>query len=176
MKIQNKRALVSNTTLPQLVKGIRGFTLVEILIYMGLLMSFLVIVSAVFSITLSTQTDAVQTQQIEQDSHYLIAKLQYDIQNADELLSPVANGQTDDTFSLGVGATTWTYFVEAQQLKYNDGTSDYVLTSPDTRITTFSVQRLGNTDGLSSLTVDIELQNVLNTETRELHFTAGVRQ
>jgi hypothetical protein len=153
-----------------------GFTLVEVLIYMGLLTGFLLVISAVFSITISTQTDVVQSQQIDQDTQYLIAKIQYEVQNADSITTPAANGDTASSFAIVSSGTTYTYFVEDDQLKVSDGIEENVLTSPDVRVTSLDILRLGNTYGLSALSFDLTIQNILNNESRPLHFSVGLRQ
>lgn len=151
-----------------------GFTLVELLIYMGLLVSFLLVLSAVFSITLSTQTDVIQTQQLTQDAEYLHARLQYDIHQATSITRPASNGATDTEFILTHAGNAATYFVDNGTLKRTTASGTHALTSPDTIVTAFAVERRGNDDGLSTLTIDATLTDRLSSETRQLHLTAGL--
>ncbi len=82
----------------------RGFTLVEILIFMGifsiLLISLFQLLIAIFDVQLESQSTSV----VSQDGRYIINKLTYDIQNAASISSPPIGSQATSfqTISGGV--------------------------------------------------------------------------
>jgi len=57
----------------------RGFTLIEILIYMGLMAALIIVLTNVFVTVLETQLESSSTSVVEIDGRYLLSRLIYDI-------------------------------------------------------------------------------------------------
>lgn len=157
----------------------RGFTLVELAVYMGLLMVFLFLLSGLFVSTLQVQKNSIDTARVEQDSHYLFSRLQYDFDMAEQLTVPSGNGSTTSTLQLTKGVNTYTYFLENGRLKVDNGDRVVNLTSPGVIVSNLSFQRLGNTDGVPSLRVQAKLQaedaSTSNPYHKNLNLVFGLR-
>jgi len=156
-----------------------GFTLVELSIYMGLLTIFLFLLSGLFVSTLQVQRNSIDTARVEQDSHYVFTRLHYDINKADQLITPHNNGDTQNNLTLAQGLNTYNYFLHEGKLKVSDGVNTINLTSPGVIVTRLSFQRLGNSDGIPSIKVETEIQALDSLSShpykKELKFVLGLR-
>jgi type II secretory pathway pseudopilin PulG len=157
-----------------------GFSLVELLIYMGIFMGFLVVLTGLFVTTLEVQSEASQTARIEQDSQYLYSRMQYDIGRATQLVTPVNNGETTTTMVLDTSEGQITYFLESGSIKVTTPTvTGLLLTSPGIVAHSLEFQRLGNLDGQPSIAITILLSShevgSFSPEIRDLNYTFGLR-
>lgn len=156
-----------------------GFTLVELIVYMGLFMGFLALLSGVLVSTLQSQQQSIETARIEQDSHYLFSRLNYDINRAEELLVPFENGDIQPSLTLSTGEEEISYLLENERLKIVTNTSADVLTSPGIAVKQFQVRRLGNEEGFPSIKIRIDLESKYGDrefpESRQLNYTFGLR-
>jgi type II secretory pathway pseudopilin PulG len=158
----------------------RGFTLVELIIYMGLFMGFMFILSGLFVSTLDVQRESIQTATIEQDGHYVFARLQYDVGRATDLVFPANNGDTENSLLLDTPDGQVNYFLEGGQLKVTPGALEtQTISSQDVRVTHLEFQRLGNEDGFPTVRMTIRLESdyfgTSNIESRVLTYTFGLR-
>jgi len=157
-----------------------GFTLVEILIYMGLFTGFLIILTGVFVSTLEVQSESAQTARIEQDSHYLFARLQYDISRATDLTTPATNGDTTNSLVITVPEGELTYYFEDESVKLSlSGGTGEVVTSSGIKVDQLEFLRLANEDGVPSVRTQIHLSSSplgsFSPEERSLTYTFGLR-
>lgn len=146
---------------------------------MAIFGGFLILLSGLFVSTLEVQQESIDTARIEQDSHYLLTRLQYDVGQASTVVTPGSNGASSSTLVLNGPSGTQTFFAENEQLKMTMGSETNVLTSPDIRVTNLQFQRLGSATGNSSITINLTLENVTaatnNVEQRSYTYTVGLR-
>jgi len=154
---------------------LRAFTLVEILIYMALFAGFLLILSALFISILDSQLDASTSSHLDQDSWYLMNRLQYDIYRAENISLPTNNGEQTNTLNLETASSNISYSLNNNQLSVTENSQSYVLNSPDIIVNNLNFKKLGNENGNSTITVDLELSDLTNNKTKPLHFTLGLR-
>ena len=154
---------------------LRAFTLVEILIYMALFAGFLLILSALFISILDSQLDASTSSHLDQDSWYLMNRLQYDIYRAENISLPTNNGEQTNTLNLETASSSISYSLNNNQLSVTENSQSYVLNSPDIIVNNLNFKKLGNENGNSTITVDLELSDLTNNKTKPLHFTFGLR-
>lgn len=138
----------------------RGFTFVEMLLYLGLVSGFIVILTHLLLSLLDVQAESQFASSIAQDGRFLLHRLAYDVYRADTISFPASPGQSASTFSLDTTAGTYTYTLsnEALFLAYPGGEDR--LTSPDTRVSDFSVTRLGGVSGPDSLQIVYSLTSL----------------
>ncbi len=145
-----------------------GFTLIEILIYMGLMTIFIVVLGQVLSSVLDAQIDAQDISAVEIDSRYVLTRLTYDIRRATAVTAP-ALGQSDSSFTLTINGVSHTYSVNQGRLQLTANATTSVLTGWETQISGFSVTRLGNPVGKPTLkisftvTTNDEIQSYMTT-------------
>lgn len=153
----------------------KAFTLVELLIYMALFIGFLMILSALFISILDTQLNSSTSSQIDQDSWYLINRLQYDVYRADNIELPAANGEESDVLVLDVDGSSITYLINNDKLSIIENSQIRPLVNPETSVLNLNFKKLGNDDGTSTITIYLQLKNLANSKTNNLNFTVGLR-
>ncbi len=184
----NKKSSTQSLLLPiRSWKSVRtasqaGVTLVELLIYMGLFMGFLLLLSGLFVSILDVQRESVETARIEEDSQFLFSRLQYDISRAVEITTPAGNGETSQSLTMtSPEGIEINYLLENNQIKIASSSSPVQnLSHPEVAVTQLNFRRLGNVDGFPSIRTEITLQSSYegqsNPEQRNLIYTFGTRQ
>lgn len=120
-----------------MIKNKRGFTLVEMLIVIGIMSILVVILSEVFGSILTTKIRSEATTALAQDSRYLLSRFYYDISRASDITSP-----TGSTLSLTIGGTSYVYALDGTTLTLTvGGASPQALSSVGTQITTLDFTR-----------------------------------
>lgn len=151
----------------------RGFTIVELLIYMVIMSTLLTVLGGVLITTLDVQTESQSTSVVEADGRFLLARLSYDLHRASNLTSPAAAGQIATSLGLTIGGQTSTYAVSNSVLQLTTPSGSSPLTSPDVAVTNFSVTRLGNPGGIPTVQVNLTISH--GQETRNYQTTGGLR-
>ena len=161
------------------VKPNQGFTLIEMLVYMGLLSIFLLILTQVFTSSLDAQLESQATSTVEQDTRFIFTRLAHDIENADNLVSPAALGEESSNLVLTRSGETFTYSLQNSNLVLDDTLSIDSLNSYATEVTALNFERLGNTGGKNNIKVTLTVQSKTlrsgNTETKTFETTLGTR-
>jgi len=156
-----------------------GFTLVEIIMYMGILTFLLVILTQLLSQVLSVQLESEATSSIQQDARFILARLTYDINRAEDIVLPATAAASTDTLELTIDGTSNTYSLSAANLVISNDLGLNNLNSYGTTISNLSFKRLGNVGGKATITVSFTLQSVTSRETgpeiKNFQITAGTR-
>ena len=156
-------------------KNTAGLTIVELLLYMGLFMGFIAILSALFVSTLDVQSDSTATSHTDQDSWYVLNRLQYDLYRADSVITPANNGDTSTSLVLDVGGSQVTYSLVNNQLSITENSVTEPIVSNQVTTSNLSFQRLGNDGGAATITVQMELQNSVSDQVKAIDVTVGLR-
>ena len=131
------------------MKNNHGFTLLEIVIYIGLLGILLVVMSQVFIAILGTKLNSDSSAGVAQDGAYMLARLSYDIHRAARIVSPNL-GASSSTLVLEATDSgvlrTYTYALTDGLLTLSDGINTDRINGGGTTISQFSVTRIGNSD------------------------------
>jgi type II secretory pathway pseudopilin PulG len=131
----------------------KGFTIVELMIYMALLGGFLVILGSILLSVIDVQLETQAFSSVEQDGRYIMARLAYDIHRAQSITTPASAGQTASTLTLVTGGIPTTYSFSGGNLQLGADP----LNSYDTIISGFSVTRLGDPTHWHSLQISLDL-------------------
>ncbi len=157
----------------------KGFTLVEMLIYMGLLSILIVIMVDLFASSLDVQLESQATSAVQQDARFLLSRLTYDVQNAQNVLVPATIGSQSASLQLSINSVNYTYALNNGniQLTNNNGTDN--LNSFDTTVSNLTFKKLGNGSGKDTVQIVFTLTSkvVRNTgaETKNFQTTVGLR-
>ena len=151
----------------------RGFTIVELLIYMVIMSTLLTVLGGVLITILDVQTESQSTSVVEADGRFLLARLSYDLHRASSLTTPAAAGQTTTSLGLTIGGQTYTYAVANSILQLTTPSDTSPLTSPDVAVTNFSVTRLGNPGGIPTVQINFTISH--GQETRNYQTAGGLR-
>lgn len=162
------------------IRNSQAFTLIELMIFMGIFSILIFILTDIFIISLKTKTSAESTAVINQDGRFIFAKLTADINNANSISSPVlgTSSSSIDLILYGVPET----------IRFNDSSGNIelvtggktdVLNSVNSKISNLAFTRLGNIGGKNTIRINITLQSrqIVNNnhEVISLETTVGLR-
>jgi prepilin-type N-terminal cleavage/methylation domain-containing protein len=157
-----------------------GFTLVELLMTMALMGIFVVVLTDMVSATMDVQTESAAVSAVSEDSRYILARLDYDIQRATSITTPAALGGSGASLALVIAGVTHTYAVSGGNLQLTDGSGTVNLNSNETTLSGVSFQRLGNSGGKETVRLSLTVTSIASTDqgqdSRSLTTTLGRRQ
>ncbi len=164
----------------QIRKGYnRGFTLVELLIYIGLLGMFLVVLLDIFVMTLNTKLESESSSALAQDSRYVLSKLNYEIMNADSIEIP-ASGTTGTTLRIVNSGTAKTFASSSGSLVLTAGGQTLSLTGLDTNLIGLSFQNTSAVGGKPTIKFSFTLESNINVnndnDSQTISSSVSVRQ
>lgn len=144
----------------------RGFTLVELLVYMGIFSILLIVLMQLFTTILSTHLESEATSSLSQDGNYLTSRFAYDIHGASTVTSPALGASctwpTLPTCQLqitdGVTSKTYTMDNSANLSLTTSGHTDQ-LNSANTKVTGITFTTLGNNPGKASVQIKLTLES-----------------
>ncbi len=166
------------------MKNNKGFTIVELMLYMGLLSIILGVLTNIFLSALDVQLESQANSAVEQDGSYVLSKLAYDIHRAQSVTIPTTLGGTSTiNFQIVVNGVNFTYSIDANNnLVLQEGLgANNNLNGYDTSISNLSVTRLGNVgkveDTLNvSFTITGKTRKNTGYETKNFQTNLGLRR
>ncbi len=111
----------------------QGMTLIELVIYMGMLVLLSSGLSSIFSTIVDVQLNSNCTSSVDQDGSYLLAKLTHDVASASTILIPANPGNTSNTLQTTINSINYTYSLNSNnnlQVVNNSTNETNVLNSP----------------------------------------------
>lgn len=136
-----------------------GFTMIELLIYMGLLAIFLLVLIEIFVSMVNVHLQSKADASVDEDGKFIIARLLYDIARANDVLTPAALGGAANTLALQIGSTTYTYVPNGGNLTLTDDIGTENVNSDGTTIVSASFTRLGNLGGKDTVQITVTLES-----------------
>lgn len=142
-----------------------GFSLIELLLYMGLTSVLIGLMSQVFLAILGVRVESANTSGVQQDGRFIMSRLTYDIRRSDAILSPPL-GVASSSMSLMISEAgvpqTYEYAWDGQNLTIGSPAGSVQLNSNRSVITDFSLIRIGNSavleNAADTLSVRLELE------------------
>ena len=131
----------------------KAFTLIELLIFMGILAALLGILSQILASALAVQVESQTASSVHSDGRYLLSRLTYDVRRASNITSPASAGLTSPTLTLTISGSPYIYALSGTDLQLTTPSSTDNLNSFATQVSAFSVSRLGNSNGEPTITV-----------------------
>ena len=143
----------------------RGFTIVELLLYMGILAVFLSILTSIFVSAINVKLESESASSIERDATYILAKLAYDIHRASGISIPSGFGTEETSLKIAIAGLDYIYSIDgSENLIVNDLGANYNLNSFDSKVSGLKVKRLGNTGGVEDT---LKINFTLKSRTRK---------
>jgi len=143
-------------------KNQRGFTLIEILLYIALFVIFISIIMSMFTTVMESYGRSFSESSIQQDSQYIIERLSYDIHRADSIVTPASIGGTGNSLVLQINGQNYSYTLSNGQLTLSDGINAFFVNSDLSSINTITFTRIGNP--LGKHTIKAEFNIISNRE------------
>lgn len=158
----------------------KGVTLIELLLYMGILSIFLMVLTDLFVAILSSRTETEAVSAVEQDGRFIISRLAYDVHRAQAITIPATAGQTTTSLVVTIDGNTYTYALTNGELKLTDSLGTVNLTSSETTIPSISFQKIGNGQTSDTVVITFILNSVAQrskgVESKVFKTTIGRRQ
>ena len=127
----------------------KAFTLIELLIYMGLLSIFLIVLTNVFVSILDVQRESQATSAVEQDGRYILIRIAHDLTQADSIGAPSGPVGSELTFHIQGKAFKYKLIAGNLTREGGSGNCDLIgdncpLNSSETTITSLNFTNINN--------------------------------
>lgn len=177
-----KKYIQSNQGLAPFMSAERGFTIIELIVYMGLFSILISILTSVFLSLLNNQLTTETTASTDENGKYILARLSYDIDQAQSIVVPSSVGTQTNNLQLSINNINYSYSLDSNgnfQIKdVTDNLPSYNLNDYDATVSGLLFTRLGNVGGKN--TVQVNFSVVSNTkqktgQTKSYETTIGTR-
>ena len=157
----------------------KGFTLIELVVYMGIVGIFMLVLTDILVAILNTRLSSQSTSQVAQDGRYVYTRLIYDINRASGVLLPLNLGDINSSLQATISGKLYTYSLSNGNLMINDSSTSAQLNSVDTSISGLTFKRIGNVGGKSTIQINFTVSSRIVTngtpDTEVFQTTAGLR-
>lgn len=157
----------------------KAFTLIELLLFLGLFTIILGVLTNLFSVIIDTQAEVQSTSAVENDSKFITTRIIYDIHRATDISTPASLGAQSSTLSLLIDGNTYVYSLNNGNLLLTSGSQSNALNSNLTQVTNISFRRLGNVGGKHTIQLQFTLEDrnetAAGTEIKTINTTIGLR-
>jgi len=124
----------------------RGFTQIELLLSMGLLMILIGTLTTVFGQILDVQLESKAISGVDQNGRYIFSRLAYDIQSADNIVLPENPGDTSNSLQISKDSVSYIYSLNNGNLILTTGIENDNINNESADISDLSFTRIGNGD------------------------------
>ena len=159
-----------------------GYTLIELLVFMGIISILLVMLSNMLASIIDVRQESESISSIEQDGNYILARFTYDIQRAQSISVPASLGQNDSTLGLSIDGISNLYSVSNGFLTVANNLGVLQLNSVNTSVSNLNFLRLGNTADIAredtirvNFTVTSRIIRSSGPEAKNFQTTVGLR-
>lgn len=157
----------------------QGFSLVELLLYMGLLSVFLVVISTFFVSILDVQSRALSSSELEENSKFISNRLKYELRSAESATNSAELGAASSSIVLIRDSVSYTFSVLDNTLQRASASATVVLHDDDVQLSNFSVVRVGNEGQFDTFIIDYSLTSATqvggDADQRDYQLTVGMR-
>ncbi len=130
-----------------------GFTLIELIVSLGLISLLLISLTSIFTASLELQLRSESSSSRQEDAQYILSRLFYDVNQASDIVSPASINEATHAIQLTVRGETWTVGLNNGNLELTTPSQTVQLNSYLTTVTQFDVKRVGNSTGKASIEV-----------------------
>lgn len=161
----------------------QGFTLVELLLYMGIFSILLVALFQLFTSIIDTQIQSQSSSSVFLDGQYILNRFRYDMQRTKNIIIPSSQGAQATAAKLSINNDTYTYSLADGNLSLTNDTASTTgqLNSADTTVSNLNFTRLSDTQGknIDTLTISFKLtSNIIKRggpKAENFKTTVGIR-
>ncbi|HUQ84939.1 MAG TPA: prepilin-type N-terminal cleavage/methylation domain-containing protein [Candidatus Limnocylindrales bacterium] len=163
------------------MKKFKGFTLIELVMSMGILSILIGVMTTLFGQIIDTSLDSQSTSGIDQDGKFVIARLAYDMQRASEIVIPATpSATTSASLTIKINPIDYTYALDGSgNLQLTNDLGVNSLNSNATQVSDLSFQRLGVGNRTDTVQVKFRLTSKIKQtkgiETKSFQTTLGLQ-
>jgi type II secretory pathway pseudopilin PulG len=143
----------------------KGFTLTELVFYMGLLLILIGLLSQLFSSILDVQLESQSSSSVDLDGRYILSKLALDMrsmQTNDTIITPASPGLSGPTLTFKVNSINYTYATNSGNLTLTNNNASNNLNSTDTTISNLRFTRIGNGTSTDTIRINFTLTSKIS--------------
>lgn len=125
----------------------KGFTLMELIISMGILMVLISVLVTLFGQILDVQLESKSTSTVDQNGRFLQARLAHDFQSASDIVTPATPGTQTDTLQITINSINYIYSLDnSGNLLLTQNAVSEVLNNNSASISALTFTRIGSGD------------------------------
>ncbi len=165
----------------KIINNKRGFTLVELLLYLGIFSILLTVTLQMFGSVFELQLESQAKSSVDVDGKFIINRFNYDVSRASSIALPVTLGASESALTIVVNSQSLTYSLSNGDINLSNvstGTTDQ-LNSTETTASSLSFTRLEGIAGKDliqmSFTLTSEVTQRKGKEIRSFQTTGGLR-
>lgn len=140
-------------------KNKNGFTLIELVLFMGLFSILLVILTTVFTALVQKQLEIQSISSVESDRDYILSRLKYDISRASAIQIPETPGETTQQLVLVIDGQTTIYELQNSALELTINNDTQRMNNVNTNISNLIFTRVGNASGTAQVKVTLTIES-----------------
>lgn len=156
-----------------------GFTLVELIIYMGLLTVLVLIFTEIFTSTIDNQLGSKNTSSVADDGRYIYSRFIYDVERAAQITVPTNYGDSSPTMTLIINGQNYTYSLQSNNLVVTDPTGTYSLNGEGSSISNVLFTKVGSLNAKDTVRINFTISGNVTTrgisDQQVFQTTAGLR-
>ena len=168
-----------NTEKTQSPKFKKGFTLIELSLFMGLFSIILLVLTTIFAELVQKQLEIQSMSAVEADKSYILSRLQYDIGRADSITIPANAGDSSPELALEIDGSTYTYQLSGLALVADDNGDVQRLNNVRTELSNLQFQRVENSGGVPTIAISMDIisavQEASGQRSTTIDTTLGIR-
>jgi hypothetical protein len=156
-----------------------GFSLMELIISMGILMVLIGVLTTLFGQILDVQLESQATSSVDQNGRFIMVRLTHDMQSASEIVTPEDPGDETDTLQITVNSVDYIYTLDSNgNLLLTQNSQSDQLNNDAVRVSGLSFTRIGNGDSNDTVRVEYTLttksQQLRGIEEKSFQTTLGL--
>lgn len=161
------------------LKKQRGFTLVELLIYMGLLAVLILIFTDIFTAIIDNQLGSKNTSNVADDGRYLYSRFIYDVERATQVTEPADFGSSSAALTLVINGQNYKYSLQNNNLLITDPAGSYVLNGEGSSVSNLLFTKVGSSSAKDTVRINFTIVGNITTrgisDQQTFQTTAGLR-
>ncbi len=137
----------------------KGFTLVELLLFMALTGIFLTLTSQIMQWAVDSRLESAGSSAVDINAVYIYNRLLYDIRRSSAISQPGTIGQTSNSLGLTISGQNYTYSNQNNKLVLTNNGATQPITDTDVILRNFSVTRTGSVSQTNGVKINIEIES-----------------
>lgn len=162
------------------LKPNQGFTLVELIIYMGLLMIMILIFTQIFASIIDNQLGSRNTSNTADDGRYIYSRFIYDVGRAQSITQPSDFGSSSATLTMVIGGSNYTYSLDnSNNLIITDGFGSESLNGEGSSVSALLFTKVGTSSAKPTIQMKYTIKGAITragiVDQQDFQTTAGLR-
>ena len=157
-----------------------GFTLVELIIYMGLLMIMILIFTQIFASIIDNQLGSRNTSNTADDGRYIYSRFIYDVSRAQSITQPSVFGSSSATLTMVIGGSNYTYSLDnSNKLILTDAFGSESLNGEGSSVSALLFTKVGTSSAKPTIQMKFTIKGAVIrsgiVDQQDFQTTAGLR-